>query len=511
MGKLKLRKILFSRLFIVGMAIVFQLAAFLVLLLYLNEYHYIFNSVMHIISFVVLISIINRNMITEAKIPWIIITLILPLFGCALYLSFSQGKMSGKEKKVYKHITDNTKRYFENEAGKHTEVLSRAGKYEGQCRYIENSTSQLSYSNTGTEFYPTGEAFWQALLAELEKAEKYIFMEYFIVQEGVMWDSVLDILKRKLAAGVEVRFMYDDLGSVSTVKWNFNKKLNNMGIKCVKFHPFIPVVSERHNNRDHRKITVIDGRCAFIGGANIADEYINHVDKVGGYWKDSAIKVTCAAVKSISCKFLQNYDIQRGITEDYTPYLGGDFSLEGDGSIVVPYGDGPKPAYMENVSESVLLNMINQAQRYVWITTPYLIIDGKLTEALCCAALRGVDVRIVTPHIPDKKIIFAMTHSYYPRLISHGVKIMEYVPGFVHSKQIVCDDEIAMVGTVNMDYRSLIHHYECGVILIGSECIKDIKADFENMFAKCMDMRDFRQSPIVSMMCRICSVFTPML
>ncbi len=507
----KLRKILFSRLFIVGMAILLQMAVFFVLLFYLNEYHYIFNIVMHVISFAVLISIINRNMITEAKIPWIIITMIMPLFGCALYLTFSEGKMSGKEKKLYHDIAENTSKYFENEVEKHRRVLEMADKYAGQCRYIQNSTTQLSYINTRTEFYPTGEQFWQGLLDELENAEKYIFMEYFIVQEGVMWDAILAILRRKIAQGVEVRFMYDDLGSVSTLKWNFNKSLTQIGIKCVKFHPFIPVISERHNNRDHRKITVIDGKCAFIGGANLADEYINRVDRVGGYWKDSAVKVTGAAVKSISAMFLQNYDIQSGCSEDYAKYLEGDFGVEGDGGIVVPYGDGPRPAYMENVSESVLLNMINQAKKYVWISTPYLIIDGKLTDALRCAALRGVDVRIVTPHIPDKKIIFAITHSYYGRLTSAGVKIVEYTPGFIHSKQIVCDDEIAMVGTVNMDYRSLIHHYECGVVMIKTECIKDIRSDFENMFRQSCDMQDFKQNAFVALMCRLCSLFTPML
>ena len=507
----KLRKILFSRLFIVGMAILFQLAAFFVLLVYLNEYYYVFNSVMYVISLAVLVSIINRNMITEAKIPWIIVTLILPLFGCVLYLTFSQGKMSAKEKRLYKDISEDTAEYFANESKRHVDVLSTAGKYAGLCRYVQNSTSQLSYVNTKTEFYATGEAFWEDLLKELDKAEKYIFMEYFIVHEGVMWDSILQILKRKITQGVEVRFMYDDLGSVSTVKWNFDKKLKDMGIRCVKFHPFIPVVSERHNNRDHRKITVVDGRCAFVGGANIADEYINRIDRVGGYWKDSAVKITGAAVKSISGMFLQTFDIQSGITEDYAKYLGGDFGVKGDGGIVVPYGDGPKPAYTENVSESVILDMINQAQRYVWITTPYLIIDGKLTEALCCAALRGVDVRIVTPHIPDKKIIFAMTRSYYTRLTSRGVKIVEYTPGFIHSKQILCDDEIAMVGTVNLDYRSLIHHYECGVILIGGDAIADIKADFERMFDRGLDMQEFRQNPVVAMLCRLCAVFTPML
>ena len=326
-----------------------------------------------------------------------------------------------------------------------------------------------------------------------------------------MWDSILDVLLQKLEQGVEVRFMYDDLGSVSTLKWTFNKRLKELGIKCVKFHPFIPVLSERHNNRDHRKITVIDGKCAFIGGANLADEYINKVDRVGGYWKDSAVKVTGAAVKSISAMFLLNYDMQLASSENYEKYLSGDFGIEGDGGIVVPYGDGPRPAYMENVSENVLLNMINQAQKYVWITTPYLIIDGKLTNALCSAALRGVDVRIITPHIPDKKIIFAITHSYYGRLLNHGVKIFEYTPGFIHAKQILCDDEIAMVGTVNMDYRSLIHHYECGVVMINTGSLADIKSDFENNFACSQNMQGFRQNPAVALLCRLCSAFTPLL
>lgn len=507
----KIRKIAFSRLFIVGVAIVMQLALFFVMLSNLNEYSTIFNTVMRIVSFLVIVSIVNRNMVVEAKIPWIIIVLLLPLFGTAMYLAFSEYRMSKKQRKLFSQINENIVKNFKDEMSQRHAIIEEAGEYGGLCNYIINTTLNLPFKNTNTKFYPDGSLFFDALLDELKNAQKFIFMEYFIIASGIMWDSILDILIQKIRQGVEVRIMYDDLGSVSTLKYNFDKKLSETGIKCIKFHPFIPIVSEAHNNRDHRKITVIDGKCAFIGGANIADEYINKNNRIDGYWKDSAIKIRGEAVKSVTAMFMHMYGTQLGKSDDYSTYLCKGEKLDNEKGIVIPFGDGPRPAYTEHVSENVILNMISTAEKYIWITTPYLIIDDKLTNALCSSALRGVDVRIVTPHIPDKKTIFAITHSYYQRLQNKGIKIFEYTPGFIHSKQIVCDDKIAVVGTVNLDYRSLVHHYECGVVLINTDTFFDIKDDFCNIFECSTDMKDFKQNKIIAMLCRFCSAFTPLL
>lgn len=506
----KLRKIAFSRLFVVGMAIVMQLALFFVMLLWLDEYSHIFNTVMSIVSFAVIVSVINRNMIVEAKIPWIILILLMPLFGTALYLSFSGSKMPKKHRKLFVSISEGIGSCFDEEIKSVESVFKEVGTNADMCRYIYNTTLQLPYKNTKTNFYSSGESFFDALLAELKKAEKFIFMEYFIIAEGYMWNSIFDILQKKASEGVQVRIMYDDLGSVGTLKSNFYKQLCKCGIKCIKFHPFIPVVSEVHNNRDHRKITVIDGKCAFIGGANIADEYINKINRINGHWKDSVIKLTGDAVKSVTAMFLHLYGIQSGVVENYKDYMIAHPST-GEKGFVIPFSDGPKPAYAQHVGENVILNMIYSAKEYIWITTPYLIIDDKLRNALCSAAFRGVDVRIVTPHIPDKKLIFAITHSFYPYLQKRGVKIYEYTPGFIHSKQIVCDGKTAVVGTINLDYRSLVHHYECGVLLINTDSVSDIKKDFENIFECSQNMINFRQNPFVSVLCRICSAFTPML
>lgn len=502
---------IFSRLFIVGMAIVAQFVLFMVVISRLNEFHFAFNLLMHIISFAVIISIINRDMITEAKIPWIIITLVIPLFGTVTYLCFSEYKLSRKQKKQHQLVIERMEKYFSNEKETHHSIIQDADKYKGQCNYILKSTRQYAYDNTETQFYPDGQSFLKSLMHELSNAQKYIFMEYFIIEDGIMWSSVFEILKEKAVSGVEVRLMYDDLGSVNTLDWDFDRRMRKEGIICVKFNPFKPVISERHNNRDHRKITVIDGNVSFVGGLNLADEYIN-VKQRCGHWKDTAVMVRGNAAKSLAALFLQNYDNQTGIVENYGKYLNNEYAPNSAASgIVQPYGDGPRPAYGDYVAADIFLNMINQAENYIWITTPYLIIDSKMQNALCRAAMRGVDVRIITPHIPDKKAIFAMTRSYYHRLQKGGVKIYEYTPGFMHAKQVVCDDKAAIVGTVNLDYRSLIHHYECGVFMVGTECIKDIKQDFVNLFECSQDMSGFSQNKLVTMLCRIGAAFTPML
>ena len=334
-------------------------------------------------------------------------------------------------------------------------------------------------------------------------------MEYFIIERGQMWNSILEILKRKVSEGVEVRVMYDDLGTIYKLPNNYPKRLKKMGINCVKFNSFVPIMSALHNNRDHRKITVVDGRVGFVSGLNIADEYINVVQKFG-HWKDTGVKIEGEAIKSLLMMFLQLYNVQSQTDESFELYLKDVKPVKANG-VVCPYGDGPRYFYDEYVAENVYLNMINKADRYIYITTPYLIIDSKLNQALISAAQRGVDVRIITPSVPDKKIIFALTRSSYKRLQKAGVKIFEYQKGFIHSKQVLCDDEVAIVGTINLDYRSLLHHYECGVLMSGVDCLKDIKRDFNSLFTDSKNMKDYKQNAFSRLFCAVIKVFTPML
>ena len=448
-------------------------------------------------------------MIVEGKLIWVILFLMFPLFGIVIYRMFVWNKAPRRHRRYYEQVKNKVKEINKKGAVENSELKEKLGKYYGQFEYIYKTTNLKTYENSKVQFINTGENFYKELLEELKNAKSYIFMEYFIIERGKMWDSILNILKRKVKEGVEVRVMYDDFGTIYKLPNNYPKRLKKFGIKCVKFNSFIPIMSALHNNRDHRKITVIDGRVGFVSGLNIADEYINEVQKFG-YWKDTGVKITGEAVKSLLMMFLQLYNVQTQQNEAYQLYLKDIKPVKSNG-FVCPYGDGPRYFYEDYVAENVYLNMINQAEKYIWITTPYLIIDSKLTNALCSAAKRGVDVRIITPRVPDKKIIFRITRSSYKKLQESGVKIFEYEKGFVHSKQVLCDDQLAIVGTINFDYRSLLHHYECGVLMYNVDCLKDIKRDFDYMFTISRNMKDFKVSAFNRLLSAVLKAFTPML
>lgn len=295
-----------------------------------------------------------------------------------------------------------------------------------------------------------------------------------------MWDQIHDILKEKAAQGVEVYFLYDDFGCIATLPWNYHKLLNDEGIHCEIANKFSPVLSRIHNNRDHRKITVIDGKVGFTGGINLADEYINAVE-IFGHWKDTAVKLEGEAVRNLMALFLTNWNANSKKNHiDVGKYMNAPLRMTEGKGVVIPFGSGPEPIYKDNVGKNVYLNMINSAKRYLYITTPYLICDREMLNALCLAAQKGVDVRIITPHIPDKRTVFWMTRSNYRVLLNAGVRIFEYTPGFIHAKNFVCDDKFAVCGTLNLDYRSLVHHFECGAWMYEPDCILDMKEDFLN-------------------------------
>ncbi|OUQ22509.1 cardiolipin synthase [Flavonifractor sp. An135] len=476
MGK-KVTSILFHRLTIVGLLIILQVAELVILMALFADYFIYFYWFCIFISVLVVLWIVNARSDPGYKIAWLIPILLFPLFGGLFYLAFGgnrmskrmQRRMQGMERRML-HELGNSERA--------EELTSFGSDAVNQARYLERYACAPVYRNTEATYFPLGDDVFPRMLEELKKAKRYIFLEYFIIEEGLFWDSILEILEEKVAQGVDVRLIYDDIGSLFTLPKDYARTLEAKGIRCCVFNPFVPVLSLRLNNRDHRKLLIVDGQVGFTGGVNLADEYINYKVKYG-HWKDTAILLRGEAVWSMTVMFLTMWDYVRGVNEDldaYRPEPVADLDPRCASYFVQPYTDSPMDH--EPVGETVYLNLINKAKRYVYLTTPYLIISDSVNTALCNAAKSGVDVRIITPHIPDKKIIFEVTRAHYGPLLEAGVQIYEYTPGFVHAKNFVVDDCWATVGTVNMDYRSMFLHFEDGVWLCGAPCVLDVRRDF---------------------------------
>ena len=439
----------------------------------------IWVTLVFLISVATVIAIVNRSMSPESKVTWLIVTFV-PVFGPLLYLMFGERRLSKKELKQLQEL--NSIAFHENNGRQlHLQLQETDKPAYGIINALLHMDSNAEvYDQTDSQFFADGEEMWQQMLEDLKRAEKFIFLEYYIVDEGLMWDSILEILEEKAAQGVEVKMLYDDIGCMVTLPGDYTVHLRSKGIDAHKFNKVIPRMTVAYNNRDHRKILVIDGQISYTGGINLADEYINHIERFG-HWKDSGIRIDGPATQAFTRLFLMNWYINRGEISDFDQYHLENQTRFGSG-LCIPYGSGPKPIYKTKVGKIVYQNLINQAEDFVYITTPYLIIDYDLTEDIKNAAMRGVDVRIVTPHIPDKKLIQLVTRGAYPDLLSAGVRIFEYTPGFIHSKQMIVDDRFAAVGTINLDYRSLVHHYENAVLLYKTESIADIRQDFEDIF-----------------------------
>lgn len=430
-----------------------------------------------IFHFAVLLYIINRDEIPEMKMPWLVIMFLLPVIGAYIFMLLSSDNASRKEYARYSEAEHSIERFTAQTAALE-ELMEHDTDAYLQANYIYSQTKMPCRENTAITYYPIGEDFHAALLRELRKAKNYIFMEYFILQEGAMWEPIHELLLSKVGEGVEVFFIYDDFGCFGVLPWHYYKTLNSEGIHCEIANKFSPILSHIHNNRDHRKITVIDGKVGFTGGINIADEYINAVDK-HGHWKDTAIKLEGEGVRNLMMLFLTNWNTNsKRHLLDCEKYMNTPPYIAVGKGAVIPFGCGPKPIYKDNIGKNVYLNIIHSAHRYLYITTPYLICDREILNALCLAAQKGVDVRLITPHHPDKKIVFWMTRSNYRILLDAGVRIFEYTPGFIHAKNLVCDDKFAVCGTINLDYRSLVHHFECAAWMHETDCIPDMKEDF---------------------------------
>lgn len=479
-----IKKILFNKRMIIGIAVLLQLLFLMEMLVFLNDYSTVFYVLSISISIICLLVIVYDDFNPAFKIAWIIPIVLMPIFGGVFYLFFGGSQLTSKEKKRMIQIEEDTIKML----GKNDAILNTIEDVHvrRQAKYLQDYAPYPIYKNTTSKYFPIGEENFIALKAELSKAKKYIFMEYFIIEKGKMWDEILEILKEKVKNGVDVRLIYDDVGCMLKLPNNYHKTLRNYGIKCEIFNPLKPILSFRFNTRNHRKITVIDGHTAFTGGINLADEYINEVE-VFGHWKDMGIMIKGDAVWNFTVMFLSLWKYVTKEEVDYKSFHASKVINECNG-YVLPYSDNPLDK--ESVGENVYINMINKAKEYIYITSPYLIIGSELITALTNAAKSGVDVRIITPHIPDKWYVHFVSRSYYNQLIKSGIKIYEYEPGFMHGKNFISDDELGIVGTINMDYRSLYHHFECAVWLYKTITIKDIKEDFLKTQEKCIEITE---------------------
>lgn len=466
---MKIFKFIANRFTMVSLALLSQIGFLLVLTKYFENVMPTAQLTVRILAVMIMCIILNQIDNPAIAMTWIVVILISPVFGSVLYLLVGTKRPGKRFRKVFEKA--NVKRNLGI-----SEDCIKNENYEifQKSSYLRHLDFPV-FKNTETKYFPLGDDAFPIMLQEIEKAEKFIFMEYFIVEAGEMHDKIIAALEKKVKEGVDVRFIYDDMGSLFTVPHNYWKQLEKKGIKCFAFNPYLPIISAIMNNRDHRKIMVIDSRVAFTGGINIADEYINKREKYG-HWKDNVLMLRGEGAKEFTLLFLQMWKAFRKDKEDISKFFdtgGVNISCEG---YVQPFADSPVDDDL--TGENIYIDAINNAKKYIYIFTPYLIPDQVMIRSLCLAAEKGVDVKLLVPGVPDKKTVYAMTKSYYGPLIKSGVEIYKYNPGFLHAKGFVSDDNLGCVGTINIDYRSLYHHFECGCMLYNSSAIKEIKDDF---------------------------------
>ena len=474
------------RLVFVAVALLIQIAWILLRVRLLNAYSDNIAAITALLTIVVVLKLNSKHTNSAMKMPWVMLIMALPIMGLSMYLLFELLGDPGVGKRlrtVRKYLQRNDREKTEENL---VPLSQEDPAVANQFRYLWKAAGYPVHTNTDVTYYPEAKEAFAAMKTELEKAERFIFMEYFIVENGESFRELEDILIRKAKEGVEVRLLYDDFGSVAKIGRKFARELQEKGIRCYPFNPASPFLNLFMNHRDHRKITVIDGKVGFTGGYNLSDEYFDLV-RPYGKWKDTGVRLEGEAVRSLTTIFLELWYLQTKEKTPADPYLDVCHSITGKG-IVQPFADNPLGA--ERIAENVYINMIHQANQSLYLITPYLIITDEMTHALGLAAKRGVDVRIITPGIPDKKTVYAVTRSYYAGLARQGVRIFEYSPGFCHAKQGICDGKLACIGTSNLDYRSLYHHFENNVLLYGCDAVEKIGEDFENLFPQCREVTE---------------------
>jgi cardiolipin synthase len=462
-----------------------------------------------ITQLVCIITIVASEDNPDYKVPWLVILFVLPVVGFMLYFMFYSRKLKKKHINKMKFLNTLTCNRDDTEL---FEILKTSDPVaHNQAKMLCNLSNSHLFTNTTQRYFPSGEELFESMIEDLKNAEKFIYMEYFIIEEGEFWNTILDVLKEKAKNGVEIKVLYDDIGCMSTLPGNYAKKLSRIGIECEIFSKLKPQADSEFNNRSHRKTTIIDGKIGYTGGVNIADEYINKVER-HGHWKDGGIRIEGEAVWELTDLFLFDFGTSAKGGWKSENELFPSVNVTSDGYLV-PFGDGPRPIYNRRVAKTAIMNLLNSATKFVYITTPYLILDNELCQAIENTALRGVDVKIITPHIPDKRFVFSMTRSSYHRFIEAGVSIYEYTPGFIHAKTYVADGEYAIVGTVNLDYRSLVHHFENGIWMYKCECIKDIVTDVNQTLEKSTKITPEMTKPslLLRVFRSLIKIFTPLM
>lgn len=481
-------KLLSSRIFTVFLAVLIQIYWMIFCVWQLSKYHNYISIIISVFTLLVVLYIINKKINPAYKLAWTILILGVPFFGVLIYFLLGRSTIARKMERQFETVRSIDGDYLQENARVREMIDEESLEYSNQSRYIRNASGYPVYGNVETKYFGVGDDFLMAMLEELSKAQKYIFLEYFIIADGYMWRNIKDILVEKAQQGIDVRLIYDDFGCSSRLPHRFYKWLQLKGIKCAAFNTLRPIVNIILNNRDHRKILVIDGKVAFTGGINIGDEYINQMPRFG-HWKDNGIMLKGPAVWSFTAMFLEMWSVITGMEPEFNKFKPPSYMTPVPfkyNGYIQPYTDIPLD--QETVGENVYLNIISHAKKYVYIYTPYLIIDNEMMTALCLAAKSGVDIRIITPEIPDKKMVYLLTQSYYEQLIESGIRIYQYVPGFIHAKTFVCDDVVATVGTINMDYRSLYLHFECGAWMYQCDVIADIKEDMMRTLEDCREI-----------------------
>jgi len=480
---MKLLKKLVSKSVSLPILILMQLFLIYIAIYYLSSEIPIIFIGISAIAIILSIYIINLPSNPSYKLSWIFLILAFPLIGVVTYLMFGGRKVPSALRKTVNDLSiDDIPLLHQDTLVSDLLNHSSLSAYK-QYTYLYKAAEYPIYQNSKVTYFSSGEAKYKDLKQALLSAQHFIFLEYFIVKEGMMLDEIKSILFKKAEEGVIIKLLFDDFGVMHLPK-DFRKEMRSHNIGCEFFNPLRPILAIYMNNRDHRKIAVIDGKVGYIGGINIADEYINRIVRFG-YWKDTAIKIEGEAVYSLTVMFLHIYNYVSKETNVFTDYKVDNPIYHNEGFIQM-FSDSPTDE--ELTSENAHLNLINSAQRYLYIMTPYLIIGHELITALTLSAKSGVDVRIMVPHIPDKKYVFAVTRSNYEILTKNGVKIYEYTPGFVHAKMMIVDDEIAIVGTSNLDFRSYYMHFECGALIVQSPSIKVMLDDFNDTLKQCQEI-----------------------
>ena len=481
---------IFSRFGLVLVLLVLQFGALFSLMRWFSNLlpHYLGGTLL--VTAAMMVYLLNQDMNNSVRIPWLVVTALAPVLGVLLFCYTKEDVGHRMLKKRLLELEGQTRSQLPQPKKASKALDADCPGAASLAQYLRGRGGGFPvYENTQVTYFPSGEAKFAALLPQLESATQYIFLEYFIIDEGLMWGRILEILARKAAQGVDVRVMYDGTCEFSTLPRDYPRRLEALGIQCKVFAPVTPFVSTHYNYRDHRKILVVDGRVGFTGGVNLADEYINHIEKYGR-WKDAAVMLEGEGVRTMTALFLQMWSIQR--EPEFAQFLTRPIPETQANGFVIPYGDCPLDG--ERVGEMVYIDLLNRARRSVHIITPYLILDGELETALRFAAERGVDVHLILPGKPDKWFAYALAKTHYLPLLSSGVKISEWVPGFTHAKVMIMDGQEAVVGTINLDYRSLYHHFENAVWMRGVDCLPRIEADFQDTLAQCRTVEPTRQS-----------------